>query len=156
MRGLSGWIRKIIAMITLRGDYRNYRFWRLGNQKLAGSQKRNKKIKTLKIPLIEAGIFRGRFAITENAAFRLTRKRAPIVSIGMCPHGHGPRGLSVNNLMRAYERAPRCSLCCSRHAADVPSSATYLLATDRGLGNPMVSDSTVENNASIYGEKYQK
>ena len=23
---LSGWIRKIIAMITLRGDYRNYRF----------------------------------------------------------------------------------------------------------------------------------
>ena len=107
MRGLSGWIRKIIAMITLRGDYRNYRFWRLGNQKLAGSQERNKKIKTLKIPLIEAGIFRGRFAITENAA-------------------------------------------------DVPSSATYLLATDRGLGNPMVSDSTVENNASINGEKYQK
>ena len=153
---MSGWIRKIIAMITLRGDYRNYRFWRLGNQKLAGSQKRNKKIKTLKIPLIEAGIFRGRFAITENAAFRLTRKRAPIVSIGMCPHGHGPRGHSVNNLMRAYERAPRRSLCCSRHAADVPSSATYLLATDRGLGNPMVSDSTVENNASINGEKYQK
>ena len=85
-----------------------------------------------------------RFAIIENA-LRL-QENAPQSLASICVrYAFGPRGLSVNILMRAYERAPRRSLCCSRSATDVPSSATYLLATDCGFGNPMVSDSTVEN-----------
>ena len=63
--------------------------------------------------MIEAGFYLVRVAIIENA-LRL-QENAPQSLASICVrYAFGPRGLSVNILMRAYERAPRRSLCCSR------------------------------------------